>query len=162
MTKSPFAGKMPHRLRRLDEVWSPRGRPVFFITLCTADRRCWLADPDIADAFRSFSACSPERAQVWVGRFVLMPDHIHAFVSAEGSQSLSRWVGSLKGFLASRKRGQAVPGTAWQQGFFDHALRGSESYSEKWAYVRMNPVRAGLVEKPEDWPYAGEIHRIEW
>lgn len=45
----------------------------------------------------------------------------------------------------------------WQEGFFDHVLRNSESYSQKWEYVRMNPVRAGLCKKPEDWPYQGEI-----
>jgi hypothetical protein len=49
----------------------------------------------------------------------------------------------------------------WQPGFFDHLLRGSESYHEKWRYVRENPVRAGLVSCAEDWPYQGEIVRID-
>lgn len=53
-------------------------------------------------------------------------------------------------------------GRAWQDGFFDHLLRSGESYSEKWNYVRMNPVRAGLVERPEDWPFAGEIEALWW
>ncbi len=152
----------PRRLRRLTEVWSSRGRPVFFLTICTHERRRWLASQDMLESFMAFSKASPEKAGVWVGRFVLMPDHLHVFVSAEGSKSLSRWVRSLKGYLAKRKRATGIQGEAWQDGFFDHVLRGTESYSEKWAYVRMNPVRAGLVENPEDWPYAGEVHRIEW
>jgi len=45
----------------------------------------------------------------------------------------------------------------WQKGFFDHLIRHGESYSEKWEYVRQNPVRAGLVGTPEDWPWQGEI-----
>ena len=45
--------------------------------------------------------------------------------------------------------------------FFDHVLRSDESYSEKWNYVRNNPVRAGLVQNADDWPYAGEIIRID-
>ena len=49
----------------------------------------------------------------------------------------------------------------WQRGFFDHLLRSVDSYGQKWNYVRENPVRAGLVAKPEDWPYAGEIVRID-
>ena len=49
----------------------------------------------------------------------------------------------------------------WQRGFFDHLLRSAESYGQKWNYVRENPVRAGLVAQPEDWPYAGEIIRID-
>jgi putative transposase len=49
----------------------------------------------------------------------------------------------------------------WQPGFFDHLLRTDESYGQKWEYVRMNPVRTGLVSTPEEWPYQGEIVRIE-
>ncbi|MGI9172622.1 MAG: transposase [Chthoniobacterales bacterium] len=49
----------------------------------------------------------------------------------------------------------------WQRGFFDHLLRNSESYSQKWNYVEQNPVRAGLVENAEDWPYAGQIAYID-
>ena len=45
----------------------------------------------------------------------------------------------------------------WQAEFFDHVLRSGESRSEKWNYVRENPVRAGLVAKAEEWPYAGSI-----
>ena len=50
----------------------------------------------------------------------------------------------------------------WQEEFFDHLLRRAESYAEKWEYVRWNPVRAGLVANADDWPYQGEIHRIQW
>jgi hypothetical protein len=45
----------------------------------------------------------------------------------------------------------------WQEGFFDHLLRSGDSYGEKWEYVRLNPVRAGLSKSPEEWPYQGEI-----
>ena len=48
----------------------------------------------------------------------------------------------------------------WERGFFDHVIRNAESYAQKWDYVRQNPVRAGLVERAEDWPYQGEIVQI--
>jgi putative transposase len=41
----------------------------------------------------------------------------------------------------------------WQPGSFDRLLRSDESAEEKWQYIRENPVRAGLVEKWQDWPY---------
>ena len=44
-------------------------------------------------------------------------------------------------------------GVVWQKGFFDHRLRGDESFEEKASYIRMNPVRKGLAAKPEEWPY---------
>ena len=152
----------PRRLRRLETIWSLRGRPLVFITCCTAERRGWLNCPEIHDAFRSFCSQSPDKVNVWVGKYVLMPDHLHVFVSTEGSAGLSKWVHSMKGCLAAARRNLGSDGKAWQTGFFDHVLRGQESYSEKWEYVRMNPVRAGLVAEAEDWPYAGEIEMLRW
>jgi hypothetical protein len=40
-----------------------------------------------------------------------------------------------------------------ESGIKNALLRSDESLSEKWEYVRQNPVRAGLVEHSEDWPY---------
>jgi hypothetical protein len=37
-----------------------------------------------------------------------------------------------------------------------------ESYSQKWQYVRENPVRAALVARTEEWPYSGRVHEIRW
>ncbi len=45
----------------------------------------------------------------------------------------------------------------WQEGFHDHKFRTPESESRKWEYVCLNPVRAGLVKRPEEWPFGGEI-----
>ena len=53
-----------------------------------------------------------------------------------------------------------VAGSVWQEEFFDHVLRSSESYGQKWDYVKENPVRARLVEKAYDWPFRGEIESL--
>ncbi len=45
----------------------------------------------------------------------------------------------------------------WQDGYHDHKFRTPESEQRKWEYICLNPVCAGLVKRPEDWPYAGEI-----
>ena len=45
----------------------------------------------------------------------------------------------------------------WQDGFHDHKFRTPESESRKWEYICLNPVRAGLVKRPEEWPFGGEI-----
>ena len=45
----------------------------------------------------------------------------------------------------------------WQDGYHDHKFRTPESESRKWEYVCLNPVRYGLVNRPEEWPYGGEI-----
>jgi REP element-mobilizing transposase RayT len=94
---------------------------------------------------------------VGVGRFVIMPDHVHLFVRVISALSLAQWMRMLKRNL-SRRITEEPP--HWQEGFFDHLLRGRESYSQKWEYVRQNPVRAALVTTHQDWPYQGEIIRL--
>lgn len=53
-----------------------------------------------------------------------------------------------------------VAGDIWQGEFFDHVLRSSESYDQKWSYVRDNPLRAGLVANSDDWPFHGQIEDL--
>ena len=66
----------------------------------------------------------------------------------------------MKNFLSKQLRRQAIPPPHWQKGFFDHVIRTGKSYSEKWNYVILNPVRAGLSKSPSEWPYQGEINPI--
>jgi hypothetical protein len=46
--------------------------------------------------------------------------------------------------------------------FWDTQLRRQESYDSKWEYVISNPVRAGLVKEPNDWPFQGELNVLPW
>ncbi len=96
-----------------------------------------------------------------IGRFVIMPDHVHFFcaeVPGGARHSLSRFVGAWKEWTA-KELVEVVPTTApvWQKRFFDHVLRSDESYAEKWKYVRDNPVRAGLVADSASWPFQGFV-----
>jgi REP element-mobilizing transposase RayT len=84
-----------------------------------------------------------------------MPDHLHVILKAADSLNLGLWIFHLKHWL-SRTRG-----INFQENFFDHRLRTSNSAVEKWNYINMNPVRAGLVKCPEDWPYRYTISDFE-
>ena len=89
--------------------------------------------------------------------YVIMPDHTHLFVRGSLDFSLRQWVRMVKRALS---RAIFADPPHWQHGFFDHLIRHSESYAEKWEYVRQNPVRAGLVQDPDEWPWQGEIVRL--
>jgi len=90
--------------------------------------------------------------------FVVMPDHIHLFVSGDADFVLSKWVAGLKRAIS---KAVGSRGESWQPTFFDHILRSDESYSEKWEYVYENPVRAGLVKVSDEWKYQGEVVLID-
>ena len=84
-----------------------------------------------------------------------MPDHAHYFAApSPDAVTLGAWIKAAKAFI---RQADAEREIRWQKSFFDHILRTAESYSEKWAYVRQNPVRAGLVAKADDWPFLGQI-----
>jgi REP element-mobilizing transposase RayT len=149
-----------HRLRRLDRIF-PR-TPIYFVTTCTDRRRKLLANVALHESFRRFAGMGAERG-AWVGAYVLMPDHLHLFVAFDDREMvLERWMKSVKNTLSKTLRSTGIPVPHWQKGFFDHVLRSGESYEEKWNYVRENPVRAGLVPVWNDWPYSGEIHRLDY
>jgi putative transposase len=143
--------KLPHRLRRLTEVWGDHGYPRYFLTICVQDRQRVLASERINQRLVACLRDSPQRYGWWPTRYVIMPDHLHLLVSASpNSVSLGAWVKALKAFVALRD-------FRWQASFFDHVVRSDESETEKWEYIRRNPMRAGLVTKAEDWPFAGEL-----
>jgi putative transposase len=147
--------KLPPRL-----PWIFPHNPLFFVTFCTYERRKLLASDPVHSSFVSFATRAHLEQNVAVGRYVVMPDHVHLFVRGPDDFQLGPWVGMLKQALAKHV---ALAGTSpiWQRGFFDHLLRSDESYAQKWNYVRENPVRAGLVSKAGDWPYSGEIVVID-
>jgi putative transposase len=151
---------MRERLRRLE--WVYERTPIYFVTACTDQRRAILADPHVHDELLAFGRTGPERG-AWLGSYVLMPDHIHAFVALDHEQiTLADWMKSLKNALSKSLRNQRIKAPHWQKGFFDHVLRSGESYEGKWWYVRENPVRAGFVRQWKDWPYLGEIFDLEF
>jgi REP element-mobilizing transposase RayT len=151
--------RFPRTPPRLDRVVP--NNPVFFITACTYRQRTGLATGTVKDAFVNFAQRTYSEHNIAVGRYVIMPDHIHLFVCGPNDFELGRWLGMLKQCLAKKIVRIPSADPVWQRRFFDHVLRSDESYSQKWNYVRDNPVRAGLVTNADDWPYAGEIIIID-
>ena len=61
---------------------------------------------------------------------------------------------SLKGASARAvNKVLGASGPVWQEESFDHVLRSEDSLEEKREYIRQNPVRRGLVKRPEDYPW---------
>jgi len=147
--------KLPPRLQSI----FPH-HPLFFITFCTHRRMKLLASDAVHAAFVAFTSQANSQHNIAVGRYVIMPDHVHFFVRGSDDFQLGAWLGRLKHALA-KHIALTETSTIWQRGFFDHVLRNDESYGNKWNYVRENPVRAGLVTNAENWPFSGEIVLID-
>ena len=150
----------PERLSRVE--WLYQQTPIYFVTACSRNRQPIFGNAEVHDALRAFGEAGPQHG-AWLGAYVLMPDHLHAFVAVDHQRmALSAWMKSLKNSLSRVLRRGGIAAPHWQKGFFDHILRSDESYAQKWEYVRENPVRAGLVQRWEEWPYVGELCRVEF
>jgi putative transposase len=148
-----------HRLTRLDEIFTEQ--LFYFITFCTYERGQTLANPPLHECFCRFSQ-EAVRRQIFVGRYVIMPDHIHLFVAFSEQDQLSRWVKSLKNTLSKTLRSLGLSAPHWQKGYFDHLMRDETSYDSKWEYVLANPIRQKLVTDSSLWPYQGEINPLSF
>lgn len=80
-----------------------------------------------------------------------MPDHLHLLLSprVNRDESLSAYLKWFKRWFNESQK----PDWDWITGGFDRLIRSDESVTEKWEYMRQNPVRGGLVKDPDEWPY---------
>jgi REP element-mobilizing transposase RayT len=76
-----------------------------------------------------------------------MPDHVHGILCFPREPGMEATIKAWKGYV------KRFHGVEWQSDFFDHRLRGRFSLEEKISYVLLNPVRAGLCARAEDWPF---------
>jgi len=133
---------------------------IVFLTVCSKGRKRIFANPE---AHRTIQVAWSVASNWLVGRYMLMPDHLHLFCSpfAQGPEPLRAWVAFWKS-EAARHWPRRDDAPIWQRHFWDTQLRRGDSYDAKWDYVLNNPVRAGLVTKSEDWPYQGELNVLRW
>ena len=147
---------------RLPHVVAFAKSPLYFFTACAVERRPVFANQESHDVLREIWTKSSELDGWFVGRYLVMPDHVHLFaMPAVDAKTRSEWLKTWKS-ISARRIGKTLNLTPplWQPDTFDHILRSAESYAEKWHYVRENPVRAGWVARSDDWPWQGEIHRL--
>jgi len=121
---------------------------IVFVTLCTKNRRPLLANANAVSLILE----SWKEADKWlIGRYVVMPDHIHFFCTPNrlSPESLKTWMNFWRNNVT---RAWALRGDLplWQRDYWDRQLRSGDSYSAKWEYVRNNPVRHRHVANAAD------------
>ncbi len=90
---------------------------------------------------------------------VVMPDHFHIMIFPLKQDDgecihLSKIMNRIKG-VSSRKAGLecSFEGSLWQRGYFDQIVHGDKGKTECFDYIVWNPVRAGLIERWDDYPF---------
>ena len=99
------------------------------------------------------------KTRYWVITAVVMPDHAHTILKpvvfkSQMEYPLSKILQSIKGFSAREiNRIRGTKGALWQEESFDRIVRDYDEYLEKWNYIRNNPVKSGLCQAPEEYPF---------
>jgi putative transposase len=137
-----------HALPHDPPLYVDTAQEVFFVTICCRRRRQnQLCHREIAEILFQAVRFYEHRSQWFVHLLVLMPDHLHCLVSFGFETRMRDIIARWKRYTATHAK------IEWQRDFFDHRLRNDESWREKADYILANPVRAGLIEKAEDWMF---------
>ena len=159
------------------------GATVFF-TVALAARGSDLLVREV-EALRQSGRVTLAERPVRVDAWVVLPDHMHCVRTLpEGDADYVVRMGAIKArfSMAVRRAGFSPPSTlpvvqsgryaglkpglrvgkrevaVWQRRFWEHHIRDEEDYRNHVRYCWINPVKHGLVERPEDWPYSS-YHR---
>ncbi len=132
--------------------------PIYFITTCTLKRRRILASRQVAEILADEWRAAHQRHDFAIGRYVIMPDHVHFFCSAElNAKRLPTFMQAWKQWTSKQMARAQFSWKRLAEEFFD---RSSESYNQNWKYVKENPVRAGLVTSSDEWLWQEEIESL--
>ena len=130
---------------------------IFFVTCDVLRTRAMLTEDEF-DLLAAVFDQVRERRGFLLSGYVFMPDHWHGLLYPAPADALPRLMGAIK--IASNRtfnRSRRTRGEFWHLRYFDRAIRTVKEYRDALQYIHTNPVKKGLVKKPEDWPWSS-IH----
>ncbi len=138
---------------------------LVFITCVTYHRQPHFEDTThvqlLFDTLRRVQAIHPFRLLA----YAILPEHFHWLMRAdEVATTFSAVMHSVKrNYVLNLKKaeGNAGPVAVWQERFWDHVIRDESDFKRHFDYIHWNPVKHGLVPRPEDWPHSTYRHWLE-
>jgi len=144
---------MPWSLKRFQQT-----RQLHFITFSCYRRQPRLNTPESRRVFERQLEISRRRCDACIYGYVVMPEHVHLLANEPASRPLSSMIQSLKQTVA-RKLG-FDDAHFWQRRYYDFNVWSDRKRVEKLRYMHRNPVKRGLVAKPEDWLWSSFRHYL--
>ena len=115
---------------------------------------CHLADPRIATVIENALLYFDNQRYRLIA-WVIMPNHVHTIIEVYEGFSLVKIIHSWKSYSASIANGiLGLEGIFWQPEYFDRFMRNADHLENAVNYIHANPIKAGLVENQEDWPFS--------
>src|SRR5208282_2932128 len=127
-------------------------RDLHFITFSCYRRQPLLASPRAMHQLEVALEWSRRQYDFYVIGYVVMPEHVHLLISEPERGTLASAVQAIKQSVARRLIGDSPH--FWQARYYDFNVWTKKKRIEKLKYIHRNPVKRGLVEKPEDWRWS--------
>ena len=127
-----------------------------FLTFSCFHRRDYFAFAAAKDLFEDALERVRLRYLFVVAGYVVMPEHVHLLVNEPKCALLSKAIQALKLSVSMRSRQRPF----WQAHYYDFNVSSHDKFVEKLRYIHRNPVRRGLVTKPEDWQWSSLHHYL--
>jgi putative transposase len=129
----------------------------YFLTICTAERAPLFVREDAVSLvlLELSRTCDVEHFAVIA--YCFMPDHLHALVEGMRDDCDLRRLARVFKQRSSFQWKRRMKGELWQRSYFEHVLRDDEDTFQVAQYILDNPVRAGLVKSPENYPFLGSL-----
>lgn len=133
-----------------------RTRPgeTYFVTTDTWERRRVFLKSTAAELVEAKLFEYRDEGRYFVHSYVVMPEHLHILLTPGKTTTLERAIGLIKGgssFEIGKALRMRFP--VWHEGFTEHGIRDKEDFETHVRYIQSNPVKAGLVNDPRDYPY---------
>lgn len=140
-----------------------RTRPgcTYFVTTKTWANRAIFHVVENAEVLTQTILRYGEQGAYLLHEFVVMPNHLHLMLTPGRETTLEKAMQLIKGGSSHQihwERGNKMQ--IWQSGFHEWTVRDEKDYRAKVEYIRMNPVEARLVERPEEWLYGSTSGRF--
>jgi putative DNA methylase len=120
---------------------------------------CWLYQPEIADTVEN-ALLYFDGERYLLEAWVVMPNHVHALFTLTGGHAFSEVLHSWKSYTSKVVNRLLIrSGEFWCPDYYDRFIRDQAHFARAVEYIEMNPVKAGLCQRPEDWPYGSARHR---
>lgn len=128
---------------------------TYFITACAHMQQNLFQRDQVAELMVATFLKYRDAGEFELHEYVVMPNHIHLLISIADEQKLGRVIQLIKGgFSHSLRQNGIVFRAVWEQRYYDRRVRDAHEFAEFSRYIRQNPVRKGLVERAEAYPYA--------
>jgi putative transposase len=134
---------------------APQDTRTFVTSSATWERRSILQSNSLCDLLLDVIRENRANQRFHLHEFVLMRDHIHLILTPAPLVSLEKVMQFIKGGFSYRAKKEInFCGEVWQKGYSEHRIRGANEYAQQVEYLGMNPVKAGLATRPNEYPYS--------